>query len=73
MKMNQRRQRRARFVDQSDRRFAEQTERAFAADEELGKIEAASCKPIGQTEEVVAATVLADRRTFLRDQCGVVL
>ena len=73
MKMDQRREGRARLLDQSNRRFAEQTECPLAADEEFGKIEAALRKPIGETEEVVAATVLADSRTFLRDQRGIFL
>src|ERR1700704_5296237 len=64
---------RARFFDQPKRRFAEETQRALAADEEFRKIEAASRKPIGKTEKIVAATVLADRRTFLRNQRGMVL
>ena len=62
-----------RFLDELDSRFTEETERAFAADKQLGKIEAASRKPIDETEEVVAATVLADRGAFLRNQRGMVL
>ena len=71
--MDERREGRAGFFDQPNGGFTEQAERAFAADKQFGKIEAASCKPIGETEEIVATTVLADSRTFLGNQRGIFL
>src|SRR5437868_11421418 len=71
--MDERCESRAGFLDQPNRRFAEETQRALAADEKFRKIEAASRKPIGKTEKIVATTVLADRRTFLHNQRGMIL
>ena len=71
--MDERRDGRAGFFNQPNGGFTEETERSFAADKSFWKIKTASCKSIGETEEIVATTVLADSRTFLRNQRGIFL